>query len=310
MATHQYTRTSSGLTVSAGTDHTFTTTAFTVPTGERFVRMKVNDPNNSTSKIYLRGDAQTVFGGQGMWNTWKSSVSAIWTDGNGVKIKVHNSGTAGYSMRISVTIETEDLPKYSITCKTSGHGSLTASRETAREGQLTTLFPVPDSGYVFSSFTTSPSITVQYDGTKYKFTMPNQALTVTANFTNQWYALTVVSEDTNKGTVTGGGTFVAGSTVTIKATPKAGYIFTGWTKTAGTIGNASAAETTFTIPSSAATVTAHFEPKPDTKSVIGYYHDGAFEDCNVAVRDGDAWVDCDVFIYDNGAWKKCSKGGS
>ena len=310
MATHQYTRTSSGLTVAAGTDHTFTTSVFSVPDGERFVRMKVNDPNNSTTNIQLRGDAREVFGGSGMWNTWKSSVSAIWTDGSGVKVKIHNSGSAGFSMRISVVIETEDLPKYSITCKSSGHGTLTASRETAREGQLTTLFPVPDSGFVLSNFTTSPSITVNYDGSKYKFYMPNQALTVTANFTNQRYALTVVSEDTNKGTVTGGGTFAVGSTVTIKATPKPGYIFTGWTKTAGTIGNASAATTTFTIPASTATVTAHFEPKPDTKSVIGYYHDGSFEDCNVAVRDGGQWIDCDVMIYESGAWKKCSKGGS
>jgi len=117
-----------------------------------------------------------------------------------------------------------------------------------------------------------------------------------------------VSEDTNKGTVTGGGTYPNGSSIPITATAKPGYIFTGWTKTAGTIANASAASTTFTVPQSAATVTAHFAVKPNTKSVVGYYDDGAFVDCNVAVRDNGQWVDCDVYIYDSGTWKKCSKG--
>lgn len=305
MATHQYTQTSSGLSVSAGTQHVFYTPAFTVPTGEAFVRLKVLNPNISTSSIYMRGDAQTVFGGQSAWDTWKSNVSAIWTNGGKCAIRIVNAGSGPYSMRISVVFETEDLPKHTITCKSSGHGSLTASRAEAREGQLTTLYPTPDTGYVLSNFTTVPALTI---GSNNKFTMPNQAVTITANFTNQKYALTVASEDTNKGTVTGSGTFAYGSTVTIKATPKAGYQFTGWTKTAGTIGNASAATTTFTIPASAATVTAHFEPKPDTKSVVGYYNSGAFVDCNVAVRDDGAWVDCDVFIYDDGAWVKCSKG--
>ena len=42
------------------------------------------------------------------------------------------------------------------------------------------------------------------------------------------FTLTVNSADTNKGTVTGGGTFTEGSTVNISASAKAGYQFEKW----------------------------------------------------------------------------------
>lgn len=42
------------------------------------------------------------------------------------------------------------------------------------------------------------------------------------------YTLTVNSADTNKGTVSGGGTFTEGSTVSISASAKAGYQFEKW----------------------------------------------------------------------------------
>lgn len=300
MATHQYTRTSGGLTVLAGTEHVFTTAAFSVPTGEQFVRMKVIDPNTSTTNIQLRGDAQTVFGGAKAYDVWKSSVSAIWTDGNGVKIKVVNSGSARVSMRISVVIETEDIPKYSITCNSSGNGTLTASRTEAREGQLVTLTATPASGYVLSHYTTSPALTI---GSNNKFTMPGSNVTVTAVFTNQKYTVTVNSEDTAKGTVTGSGSYAYGSSVTISATPKPGYKFVNWTTTKGTIANPNAASTTFTVPNGNATITAHFER---SQSIVKVYDENTFKNCYVAVYNNGEWKDCDVLEYVDGQWKLCS----
>jgi hypothetical protein len=49
-----------------------------------------------------------------------------------------------------------------------------------------------------------------------------------------------------------------GTVVNLSATPDGGYRFGDWTATAGTLGNATAAQTTFTMPSQNATVTAHF----------------------------------------------------
>lgn len=42
------------------------------------------------------------------------------------------------------------------------------------------------------------------------------------------YTITVTSSNTSQGTVTGGGTYTEGDTVTLRATAKSGYEFTGW----------------------------------------------------------------------------------
>ena len=52
--------------------------------------------------------------------------------------------------------------------------------------------------------------------------------TYTATFIPNTVTLTVTSNNTNYGTVTGGGTYSYGTSVTIKATPKAGYHFVQW----------------------------------------------------------------------------------
>ena len=52
--------------------------------------------------------------------------------------------------------------------------------------------------------------------------------------------------------------FDPGTVVNLTATPNSGYRFVDWTATAGALGNATAAQTTFTMPSQNATVTAHF----------------------------------------------------
>jgi len=114
MATHDYTRQSSALTVAAGTDHTFTTDTFTVPTGEQFKQFKVLNPNNNSSDIQMRGKAKETFGSSG-WGTWSSKKSALsWSNGTGASVKVHNGGS-NYSMRIQVVFQTEDLPYTKVT---------------------------------------------------------------------------------------------------------------------------------------------------------------------------------------------------
>jgi hypothetical protein len=73
------------------------------------------------------------------------------------------------------------------------------------------------------------------------------------------YTLTMAS--TAGGSVTptvGAHTYNATQVVNLTATPSNGYRFVNWTKTAGTFANATAAQTTFTMPAQNATVTAHF----------------------------------------------------
>jgi hypothetical protein len=74
------------------------------------------------------------------------------------------------------------------------------------------------------------------------------------------YTLTTTSTAGGNVTTPGEGTYTynASQVVNLVATLDSGYRFVNWTATAGTFGNATAATTTYTMPSQNATVTAHF----------------------------------------------------
>ena len=86
-------------------------------------------------------------------------------------------------------------------------------------------------------------------------TAPNQATTYSGTFTTQYF-LTVVSNPTEGGTVSGGG-WINPGTVTITETPSSGYRFVGWTSTSTPPQGTS--PVTVTV-NGAATVTATFAP--------------------------------------------------
>ena len=116
-----------------------------------------------------------------------------------------------------------------------------AKSETLRVGETISWSRGEDATYVAAS----SSITATHS---------DQTKQISVN--RRTYVLTV-----NKGTgissVSGGGTYRAGQTVSISASMNSGYRFVNWTKNAGTLANANASSTTFTMPTSAATVTAN-----------------------------------------------------
>jgi hypothetical protein len=74
------------------------------------------------------------------------------------------------------------------------------------------------------------------------------------------YNLTMAVAPGGSGTatdLTNASPYTAGTVVSIKAVAAAGYHFVNWTAPAGTFANATAAQTTFTMPSQSVTVTAH-----------------------------------------------------
>ena len=79
------------------------------------------------------------------------------------------------------------------------------------------------------------------------------------------YELTMAADPGAGGTatdLTGASPYAEDAEVSIKAEANEGYEFVNWTATAGTFDNDEAAETTFTMPGEAATVTANFEEVP------------------------------------------------
>jgi Divergent InlB B-repeat domain len=86
-------------------------------------------------------------------------------------------------------------------------------------------------------------------------------LNLTATTSPAIYALTMAANPVGGGTatdLTNASPYTAGTGVNIKAVAAAGYRFVNWMATAGVFDNANAAETTFTMPAQAATVTANF----------------------------------------------------
>lgn len=135
----------------------------------------------------------------------------------------------------------------------------------------------PAAGYVFSKFVvdingTKSNITVNpYDCSQTIIveSMGYGEPVVTAYFVKATsYILTVKSNNTTYGTVSGGGTYTSGTSVTIKATPKTGYKFVQWND-----GNTSASRSvtvtkaiTYTATFSASTYTVTFNANGGTTS--------------------------------------------
>lgn len=69
-----------------------------------------------------------------------------------------------------------------------------------------------------------------FDNANWKLTN----IKITANYTER-YTVTVSSNNSTYGSVSGSGTYNAGTTVTARATPNSGYKFVGWANTSGTI---------------------------------------------------------------------------
>ncbi len=123
-------------------------------------------------------------------------------------------------------------------------GTVTGSG-TYDAGETVIITATPASGYRFDQWNDGNT-----DATR-EITVPSSGATYTATFI-ELSTIQVVSIDTNQGTVTGSGTYDAGETVIITATPASGYRFDQWND-----GNTDATRE-ITVLSGGATYTAKF----------------------------------------------------
>jgi hypothetical protein len=120
------------------------------------------------------------------------------------------------------------------------------------------------SGYVFTNWTANG--TVQSASPSYSFTLATNT-TLVANFAVKPTTNTVVAQvnPANAGSVSGGGSFVTGSSVTVTATANSGYIFTNWT--ANGIAQSSSPSYSFTLATNS-TLVANFIVNPSPMMTI------------------------------------------
>lgn len=154
------------------------------------------------------------------------------------------------------------------------NGSITKSPDAGSyiSGTIVSITAVPSNGYVFTGWSndasgTSLTTTVTMTGNK----------SITANFvaiTPTTYTLTTIATPTEGGTVTKNpntSKYTSGTSVSLKATPKTGYNFTGWT------GDASGTTNPLAITmSSNKTVTATFTKIVTTLQTITLLSNGTY----------------------------------
>ena len=121
----------------------------------------------------------------------------------------------------------EKEQKYTVTVEASpAEGGEVSGGGEAVEGAQVTVSANANTGYRFVNWTKG-SDEVSTDAS-FSYTVPAENVTLIANFEEILYTLIAPTNDENKGTVTGAGTYSYGTEVTLTATPKAGYKLLYW----------------------------------------------------------------------------------
>ena len=146
-----------------------------------------------------------------------------------------------------------------------GTGGGAPVSDTFEAGQTCILTAHPNQGYNFVNWTENG--TVVSSNATYSFTVTSNRNLV-ANFSQGGttnYNVSVSANPTNGGTVTGGGSFSAGSNCTVTASANNGYTFTNWTENGSVV--STNASYTFTVNSNR-TLVAHFTQNAPTNYTI------------------------------------------
>jgi len=190
-------------------------------------------------------------------------------------VLAHESTTWESGLIVSgfnLTIDALPTTAYALTMAVSpvGTGNATdlSNASPYAAGVGVSIKAVAASGYRFVNWTAPAGGFTNPNSATTTFTMPAQAVTVTANFeVGGAYTLTMAASPIMGGTahdVSGASPYNQGDVVSIQAVAASGYQFAGWAAPAGSFANALSLGTTFTMPAQDVIVTANFQLVPTT----------------------------------------------
>ena len=142
----------------------------------------------------------------------------------------------------------------------SGNATDLTSDSPYATGTKVVIQAVAAAGYRFVNWSAPAGTITNADAAQTTFTMPAQDVAITANFVKV-HRLAMAVSPVGGGTatdLTNASPYPAGTGISIKAVPNPLCQFVSWSAPAGTFADASAAQTTFTMPDQDVTVTASF----------------------------------------------------
>ena len=155
------------------------------------------------------------------WTTYNIDLSAY--AGHCVTVAFKYEGTFAHNWYVD-DFNISKICEITATATPSAGGTVTGGGNYIH-GSSCTLTATPNTGYHFVKWTKG-STQVSTNAT-YTFTVTANG-TYKAHFALNSYDITATANPTAGGTVTGGGSYDHGSTVTLTAAPNIGYMFTGW----------------------------------------------------------------------------------
>jgi hypothetical protein len=192
-----------------------------------------------------------------------------WSAPDGTFGNLNNATTTFTMPAQNITVTANFVAVYQLTMAVAPPNSGTANDETDQSpyaaGTQVSIKAEASEGYRFVNWTAPAGTFGNLNDALTTFTMPGEAVTVTANFVEA-YDLTLEVHPLGSGTVTDltdDPPYPEDAVVEIKAKANPSYRFVEWTaQPAVEFGNVTAPSTTFTMPGEAVTVAAHFQQMP------------------------------------------------
>lgn len=128
------------------------------------------------------------------------SVSVTKNDGTG-SVTVSGSGSSRYftmpKSDVTINASASLIPTYSVSGSASGGGISFSKTSGIRAGETVTVYLSPNSYYVLSSLTSSPSVSFSGSGNTRTFKMPSSNVRVTATFVQYTHKIVVGTKTYN-----------------------------------------------------------------------------------------------------------------